>query len=108
MRNWLIYAKVLDMYLAGVKQTEIAKMLRVSKQCVNYMVHESAHQAFHHQRSLPTTIQIRNERPIAISQSQLLIRVFELFLDVFLISLDLPLNFLTDGWQWPARFGCIA
>ena len=27
-RNWLIYAKVLDMYLGGVKQPEIAKMLK--------------------------------------------------------------------------------
>jgi len=34
-RNWKRYAMVLDLHLGGVKQTEIAKMLRVSKQCVN-------------------------------------------------------------------------
>jgi hypothetical protein len=31
-RNWLIYARVLDMYLGGVQQKDIAKILCVSRQ----------------------------------------------------------------------------
>jgi hypothetical protein len=36
---------------------------------------------------------------IYVSQVQLLLCVLELFLDVFLISLGLPVNFLADGWK---------
>jgi hypothetical protein len=40
----------------------------------------------------------------AFSKSQLLIRVLELFLDVFLISLSLPLYLVADGWELFIRF----
>jgi DNA-binding transcriptional regulator LsrR (DeoR family) len=43
-RNWLIYAKVLDMYLGGMPQKHIAVVLGVSKQRVSQMVHEAAQQ----------------------------------------------------------------
>ena len=44
---------------------------------------------------------------IYVSQVQLLLRVLELFLDVFLISLNLPLHLRTDGWKWLIRFGFV-
>ena len=43
-RNWLIYAKVLDMYLGGMKQKHIAVILGVSKQRVSQMLNEAAQQ----------------------------------------------------------------
>ena len=43
-RNWNIYAKVLDMYLGGMKQKHIAAVLGVSKQRVHQILQEAAHQ----------------------------------------------------------------
>jgi hypothetical protein len=46
-RNWLIYAKVLDMYLDGIPQKHIALILGVSKQRVSQMLQEAARARAH-------------------------------------------------------------